>query len=104
MGLIINKTITTRQGFEVTGAYLNITEYYINKTNSSIELAYNLYINKEARIQGLDVFKANDLLEVYKADITSDEFTSSDVYTVSYDKLKTYLIDVLGDGSITDDI
>jgi hypothetical protein len=105
MGLILNVPVTTASGFEVTsGAYLNISEYYINKSSNEIQLAVSVFKDKASREEGKKDFQITEIPSPLRIGVATEELATSNIFTIGYEKLKAALVNAYGAESIEDDV
>jgi hypothetical protein len=105
MGLILNTPVTTASGFEVTsGAYLNISEYYVNKASNEIQLAVSVFKDKASREEGKKDFQISEIPSPLRIQVTNEDLSEANIFTVGYNKLKLALMNAYGAESVEDDV
>lgn len=94
MAVILTKKAETTTGIELSDVYINITEIYINKTNSTIQIAAQAFANKKARTDNKEPIKINNI-GLIESSISSElDINTDKVNVIAYKILKARLKDL----------
>ena len=98
MALQINTTLTTDEGFEVTGAlgYLNI--YILAPGSNWVNLSY--FKSEADWLAGKAPLNLNDLPNNVQTELTNEEFWGSGLATLIHNKCLAKIEEVTGEGTV----
>jgi hypothetical protein len=97
MALSINKTLTTAEGFEVSGAFAFLNIYLINDNWVNIS-----YFKSEADwLSGKQSLNLPELPSRVSTNLTVDEFWGDGLMTLIHDKCKVQIEEVTGEGTVS---
>ena len=98
MALQINTTLTTDEGFEVTGAlgYLNI--YILAPGSNWVNLSY--FKSEADWLAGKAPLNLNELPSNIQTELTNEEFWGSGLATLIHSKCLAKIEEVTGEGTV----
>jgi len=98
MALQINTTLTTDEGFEVTGAlgYLNI--FILAPGSNWVNLSY--FKSEADWLAGKAPLNLNGLPSNVQTELTNEEFWGTDLATLIHDKCLAQIEEVTGEGTV----
>lgn len=102
MAIRVNTQIGTSGGI-TNQAYIRISTYLIDKINSQVRFALEIY-NSEADKNDRDNIVSNKQIGgfVYKKVSNFSEFENTDIFTAGYSDLRNHLQTIYGPNSTTD--
>lgn len=94
MAIQINSQITTPEGFNLTEAYLNISDIIYSKKDNLLVVKTATYASQAARQEGKNPILPEQFLPHFSGNITPEQMANSDIFSLSYQTVKEALNDI----------